>query len=405
MQTVNPVFGAGVYTTADVGSGADENSGPKAPEGQVGTTAVREISVPRNIQPPSMGASSAVMIVQRSASAVAAQMVGADFQLPAGHTFRPYFWISPRASEKIVADVFQFEDRQAQVIAELSMSEKRARQRFHERFEYRLVDYGYTCTATGADDKQVRNYGVFARMPARKGEVLGVSSGVAYLLHRPGWTDISGGGDLADRLHLSFRREMPDFMSCHRNLLAGVRDNPLNQRTTSKFALKGNSADPTYMIHIAPDNGCFTPMHFVNAANTHAAGNATISFVSVTIGAGQFVVPAFVATRNVQAGAEILSNFGGPVSIDTKNIQAGAEILSNYQIPPVGDAKLRTMSAAAEKQLFEGNVQRRISMVRQLNQRVADKPPISPVVAAPMIYVSEIASKYWRKHGEKTSRR
>ena len=383
MQTVNPVSGAAGYTTPAVGSGADENSGLKAPEGQVGTTAVREISVPRNIQPPSMGASSAVMIVQRSASVVAAQMVDADFQLPAGHTFRPYFCISPRANEEIVADAFQSEDRQAQVIAELSMSEKRARQRFHERFEYRLVNYGYACTAESPDDKQVSNCGVFTRLSVKAGQVLGIYSGVAYLLRKSGWMGFSKGE--VEKVHSAFRRGMPDFMSCHRNLCASVRGNSFNQRIVSNYTLKGNCADELYLVHIAPDNNHFTPMHFVNSANTQDHVNAVIVPVAVAISGMQFVVPAFVSTRNIQIGEEILSDY---LTLTSPYCHSKQSI---------------TTSAATKRLEYDRIAQEMISLTRGLNCLVPDKLPISPFVAAPMICVSEIASKYWRKHWKKTS--
>ncbi len=380
MQAMNPVCGAGGYTTADVGSGTNENPEPKASAGQIGPSVVREISIPRHIKPPSVGGAPVVMIGQRSPNSIAPQEGGIDLQLLPNHTFQPYFWISPFASEKIVAGASQFAEQQTQVVAELAMSESVARQHFHERFEYRLVNYGYTCTATHSDDKQVRNYGLFAKVPAKRGEVLGIYSGVAYLLRHTDWIDVN-----SEEVYAAFKREMPDFMSCYRALYASTRGNPLNQRIASKYGMSEDSADERYFIYITPDNNRFTPMHFINSANVLNDVNVAPSLVSVTAAGAQFVVPAIVAIRN---------------------IQVGEEMLASYLMSPCGHPEESITKSAADKKLeYDKSMRKQINMVRLVNSFAEDKPPISTFVAAPMIYVSEMVSKWQRKSWGKTSRR
>ena len=324
-----------------------------------------------------MGTALAERCVNRST----ARVILGDPHFPTGHTFQPYFWISPLANEQFFADRFQSEERRAQVVAQLRMSNNKARQYFNEHFEYRLVEYGFSCTSEQPQGLgSNNNYGLFARASANSGEVLGVYSGVAYLLRRSSWWQDGRDWHL-DTLQPAFYREMPDFMSCHRNLQAGVRGQRHNQRTTSKYSLEGNCADALYIVHIAPDNDCFTPMHFVNSANTRADANAVIAFVPIATSEGQFTVPAFIATRDIQVGEEILSDYLAPPHDDKK--------------------KFRVMSAAEEKLVHDRNIQSQINLVRRLNYPAMVRP-ISPFVAAPVIYVSEMVRKCCRQTPGKT---
>ena len=96
-----------------------------------------------------------------------------DLQIPGGrHTYQPYFWLSELAHRQMAPPLTkQTTDMQSHVIGQLLMSERAAKQEFHKRFEYRLVDYGYTSLdASGVPEK---NYGVFASRPVAKGPCLG----------------------------------------------------------------------------------------------------------------------------------------------------------------------------------------------------------------------------------------
>ena len=371
----------GANHTSYVDSNAPDSRGQPVPEQP---SRIGEERIPRSILVKPQSAVTLVSgaaLTERCVSRTTARAILGEPHFPAGHTFQPYFWISPLAREQFYADRFQSEERQAQVVAQLRMSKHKARQYFTEHFEYRLVDYGFSCTseqpqALGAN----KNYGLFARAPASSGEVLGVYSGVAYLLRKPSWWQDDRDWN-QDTLQPAFYREMPDFMSCHRSLQAGVRGQRHNQRTPSKYSMEGSCADALYIVHIAPDNDRLTPMHFINSANTRDDANTVVAFVPIATNDGQFTVPAFVATRD---------------------IRVGEEILSDYLAPPYDDKKkFRVMSAAEEKQVHDRNIQSQINLTRRLNYPARARP-ISPFVAAPVIYVSEMVRKSCRQTPGKT---
>ena len=371
----------GANHTSCVDSNAPGRGGQPVPEERSG---IGEERIPRSIavKPrPAVSMVSGAALTERCVNRATTRAILDEPHLPPGHTFQPYFWISPLAHEQFYAAPCQSEERRAQVVAQLRMSKHQARQYFTEHFEYRLVDYGFSCTseqpqALGAN----KNYGLFARAPASSGEVLGIYSGVAYLLRKPYWWQDGRDWDL-DTLQPAFYREMPDFMSCHRTLQAGVRGQRHNQRTLSKYSLEGSCADALYLVHIAPDNDRFTPMHFINSANTPADANAVVAFVPIATSDGQFTVPAFVATRDIRVGEEILSDYLAAPNDDKK--------------------KFRVMSAAEEKRVHDRNIQSQINLARRLNYPARARP-ISPFVAAPVIYVSQMVRQSGRQTPGKT---
>ena len=383
MQIARTIRRGAIHASC-VDSNAPGSRGQLMPEEHSGLARIGEERIPRSIlvkHQPAVTMVKGAALTERCVNRTTARAILDEAHFPAGHTFQPYFWISPLANEQFYADRFQPEERRAQVVAQLRMSKNRARQYFTEHFEYRLVDYGFSCTSEQPQAlSSSKNYGLFARAPARSGEVLGVYSGVAYLLRTSSWWQDDRGWGL-DTLQPAFYREMPDFMSCHRNLQAGVRGQRLNQRTTSKFSLEGSCADARYIVHIAPDNDRFTPMHFINSANTRADANAVIAFVPIATSEGQFTVPAFIAIRDIQVGEEILSDYLAPPHDDKK--------------------KFRVMSAAEEKLIHDRNIKSQLNLVRRLNCSAMARP-ISPFVAAPVIYVSEMVRKCCRQTPGKT---
>ena len=397
MQTVNAASHAASYTSK-VDNSATGSCGQEVPEERSGTARICTDSIPRSIQvvhqqhsfprsiqvvhqQHSLGMVDKVTIDKRCADRSTAQTILSDRHFPASHTFQPYFWISPIANEKLHAERFQSEDRVVQVVDQLSMSKKKARQYFAEHFEYRLVNYGFDCTCEHPERPDPgKNYGLFARAPVRYGDVLGVYSGVAYLLRTSAW--LKKVSDWCPKtLQPAFYREMPDFMSCHRNLQAGVRGGKYSQRTASKFSMEGNCTDAIYTIHIAPDNNRLTPMHFINSANFRKDVNAVVGFVPVDTDVGRFTVPAYVAVRDIQVGEEILSDY----------------LTSEHE----GKKVFSSMPAGVEKLVHDGNIQKQIRLARRLNCDEMARP-ISPFVAAPVIYVSETVRKCYRQTPEKT---
>ncbi len=373
MQTVNSAPHAASYTSK-VDDSATGSCGQDVSEERSGT--VRIDNIPRSIQVKHQQHSLGVVdkVTFNKQCADRSTTIPGDPYFPRNHTFQPYFWISTFANEKLYADKFQPEANVLRVVDQLSMSKKEARQYFAEHFEYRQVDYGYNCTCEHPEEPDPgKNYGLFARAPVRCGDVLGVYSGVAYLLRNSAW--LKQPGDLCPKtLQPAFYREMPDFMSCHRNLQASVRGKTYTQRTASKFSMEGNCADAIYTIYIAPDNNRLTPMHFVNSANCRPDVNAVVAFVPVATAMGQFTVPAYVAVRDIQVGEEILSDY--LTSEDKKTF--------------------RVMPASQEKLVHDGNIQKQMRLAQRLNCAEMVRP-ISPFVAAPVIYVSETVRKCHRQ--------
>lgn len=380
MQTINSAPHAASYTSK-VDDSATGSCGQEVSEERSGTT--RIYHVPRGIQLNHQQCS--LDVVNKGTTnkqcANRSTTIPGDPYFPRNHTFQPYFWISAIANEKLYADKFQSKDRVLQVVDQLSMSKKEARQYFAEHFEYRQVNYGYNCTCEHPEGPEPgKNYGLFARAPVRCGDVLGVYSGVAYLLRNSAWLKQPGGW-CSKTLQPAFYREMPDFMSCHRNLQASVRGKKYTQRTASKFSVEGNCTDAIYTIYIAPDNNRLTPMHFVNSANCPPDVNAVVGFVPVATVMGKFTVPAYVAVRDIQVGEEILSNY----------LTSGSEDKKAFRMTPAG----------WEKMVHDANIQKQMRLAQRLNCEEMARP-ISPFVAAPVIYVSETVRKCHRQKPEKT---
>ena len=220
-------------------------------------------------------------ITETQALSVHSEPLTAAFQLPAGHTYQPYFWLSPLAHRLMAPpppwEKTLEEEMQSKVIGQLLMSEKEAEQDFQAHFEYRFVDYGFTSNnASGVPEK---NYGIFARKPIAKGTLLGIYSGIGYLLKTLPLDKFSSIWDWnkperIENLHRKYTEEMPDFMNWYRSLVAGVRDKEQTQRTPTKYCLGEPAVNPSNYIGIMPNDGRYTPMHFINSANEPKDVNA-----------------------------------------------------------------------------------------------------------------------------------
>ena len=296
-----------------------------------------------------------------------------NFDLPEGHTYQPYFWLSELAHRRMAPSIRQQMtgvDMQSQVIHQLLMSEDAAKRHFQSCLEYRQVDYGFTSVdAAGVPEK---NYGVFASKPIAKGSLLGIYSGTGYLF-RTEYLTRKDCDWRTERLHKQFYEEMPDFMSYYRTVMSGLRGKEQTQRTATKFATKAETVDPMCSIGILPDHERYTPMHFVNSANELKEVNTDFVYVAVNTGSDKFFVPALVAKKNIAAGQELLStNF---VNFDAKT------------------KSLITMSAADEKAFYMRTRDVHFDLIGKLNAGVPGRRPISPIVAAPAINISEVLRK------------
>ena len=254
------------------------------------------------------------------------------------------------------------------------MSESAAKQDFQSRLEYRPVDYGYTSAdASGVPEK---NYGVFARTPVAKGALLGIYSGIGYLIRSQGWTETNHDWS-AEHLHRQFSDEMPDVMSCYRTLAAGLRGKEQTQRTPTKYCLAERTVNPSNRINIVPNNDRYTPMHFINSANEPEDANTTFDLITVNTGSDNFHIPICVATREIAAGQELLLSYYANATAEKKRAIA--------------------LNGAEEKAHFDIILTKYLRLINKLNRAAPSRPPISPIVAAPAIQVSKIIRKTFRR--------
>ena len=177
---------------------------------------------------------------------------------------------------------FDFEGRTAklleqQCLKQLAMSEQHAKECFARSFEYRSVDYSFTCSG-----QENNNFGLFVKSPINRGELLGIYSGVAYALYGNRSLNLENIKDSETAQHAF---EMPDFMSFYRTMLRSLEGKNQEQRTPLKYQLKlEDPLSPNGMIvHILPDCERFTPMHFINSANKREDMNALRFLVPVTV--------------------------------------------------------------------------------------------------------------------------
>ena len=299
-----------------------------------------------------------------------------DLQIPGGrHTYQPYFWLSELAHRLMAPPVTKHTaEMQFQVIGQLLMSERTAKQEFHKRFEYRLVDYGYSSVhASGMPEK---NYGVFASRPIARGALLGIYSGIGYSIRSQGWTETKHDRS-AEHLHRQFSEEMPDVMSCYRTLAAGLRGKEQTQRTPTKYGLAELTVNPSNRINIVPDNERYTPMHFINSANKPEDANTTFDLITVNTGSDNFHIPICVSTREIAAGQELL--------------------LSYYANATAEKKRAITLNGAEEKANFDIILTNYLRLINKLNRAEPGRPPISPIVAAPVICISEIIRKTFHR--------
>ena len=321
-----------------------------------------------------------LLVTEVQALSVQSEPLTDAFQLPAGHTYQPYFWLSQQSHRLMAPHVTgRGSDIQSQVIEQFLMSEGVAKQKFQARFEYRFVNYGYTSVdASGVPEK---NYGVFASKPVAEGELLGVYSGIGYLDVSVSWAKTNRNWD-PKYLHQKFSEEMPDYMSYHRILMAYLRGKEQTQRTLAKYIIDASSEQLPNSVCVVPGNERYTPMHFVNSANQPENVNADFELISIKTDSDKFFFPIVVATKDIAAGQELLASY----KVDPKVERSGV-----YEL-----------SATEEKVHLNRMLDNYLAIIDKLNSLVPDKPPISPYAAVPVLDLSEIIRKTFCGKATKT---
>ena len=311
------------------------------------------------------------LVTEVQALSVQSELLTDAFQLPAGHTYEPYFWLSQPAHRLMAPHVTgRGPDIQSQVIEQFLMSEGVAKEKFQARFEYRFVNYGYTSVdASGMPEK---NYGVFASKPVAEGELLGVYSGTGYLYTSKSWVKTNCNWN-PEYLHQKYSEEMPDYVSHHRILMAGLRGKEQTQRTPTKYTIDASSEQLPICVCVVPDNERYTPMHFVNSANQPEHVNADFELISIKTDSDQLFVPIVVATKDIAAGQELLASY----NVD----------------PEVERSGVYKLSATEEKIHLNRMLDNHLAIIDKLNNLVPDRPPISPYAAVPVLDLSEIIRK------------
>ena len=378
-RTVSEAYGNASATASTEEQAADGADTPPN-TGLVARTITETQALPVRSEPMSQSTIMAITAGRFNPLALAAirrirNPVIEDLQIPEGrHTYQPYFWLSKLAHRQMAPPLTkQTADMQYQVIGQLLMSEGTAKQEFHERFEYRLVDYGYTSLdVSGMPEK---NYGVFAIRPVAKGALLGIYSGIGYLIRSESWAKTNCDWR-PEHLHRQFSEEMPDLMSCYRTLAAGLRGKEQTQRTPTKYGLAELTVNPSNRINIVPDNERYTPMHFINSANEPEDANTTFDLITVNTGSDNFHIPICVATREIAAGQELM--------------------LSYYTNATAEKKRAIALNGAEEKAKFDIILTNYLRLINKLNRAEPGRPPISPIVAAPVICISEIIRKTFR---------
>ena len=407
MQTISSSQGQDQATAANItnpegnqrSSTAFTRTVSAAYEHAITSAAIREQPTDEAGKPSDTGLI-ARLVTETQALSVQSEPLTDASQLPAGHTYQPYFWLSQQAHRLMAPHVTgRGSDIQSQVIKQFLMSERVAKEKFEARFEYRFVNYGYTSVdASGIPEK---NYGVFASEPVAEGELLGVYSGIGYLNTSESWAKTNRNWH-PEYLHQKFSEEMPDYMSYNRILMAGLRGKEQTQRTPAKYSIKAsaewnnNTSQRTSARHsidasseqlpicvgVVPGNGRYTPMHFVNSANHPKYVNAGFELISIKTGSEQLFFPIVVAIKDIAAGQELLASY----ILDPKVERSGA-----YKL-----------SATEEKVHLNYMLDSYLAMIDKLNSVVPDKPPISPYAAVPVLDLSETIRKTFRGKVTKT---
>ena len=291
---------------------------------------------------------------------------GAD--LPPGHTYRPYFWISRLAHSQSIFGDIECAMVKSQIIDELSMSENKARRAFNQRFEYRFVDEGQGFLFKEKPINQtgpVRNIGLFAKAPIAGPGFLGIYSGIMYSLT----TKLASVEHDTEQLYTELERQTPDMMSHHRMVSAIFAASAQGCLTPSIYTMLRPSTDYQHRLYLTPHNGRFTPMHFLNYTQQDEKVNVALTFTTIDTDLGLF-----------------------PLSIvySTRKINVGEQLLIKLKPPPIRNSvKPQEVTAEREWHSHQLEAQRYFEHVEAYN-KFAPSQRISLYDVAPVIHLSEV---------------
>ena len=298
---------------------------------------------------------------------------GAD--LPPGHTYRSYFWISHLARDQNVFGKIECAKVKSQIIAELSQTEGGARRAFNQRFEYKPVDPGHSYLFKEKPINQIgpaRELGVFAKTPIEPLSFLGVFSGVMYSLTaklRSIEADTS-------QLYAELKQQAPDMMTHHRMVTAIFSASAEGHLTPSIYSLLRTSVDGQHRLHLTPDNGRFTPMHFIESTRQDAKANVNLLITTIDTDHGLFPVPVIYSTRHINVG-ERLS-------------------IKHTPSPFPNTVKPREVSVERERDTHQLEFRYYVKRVEKINRLFPDQQ-ISLYDAVPVFCLSDIVRKGTRK--------
>ena len=295
--------------------------------------------------------------------------------LPPGHTYRPYFCISRLARDQNVFSKIECAKVKSQIIAELSLTEGGARRAFNQRFEYKFVDPGQSYLFKEKPINQigpVRDLGVFVKTPIEPLSFLGVFSGVMYSLTvklRSIEADTS-------QLYAELKQQTPDMMSHHRMVSAIFSASAEGHLTPSIYTLLRPSVDGQHRLYLTPDNGRFTPMHFIGSTQQDEKANVNLLLTTIDTDDGLFPVPVIYSTRHINVGEQLS--------------------IKHKPSPFPNTVKPREVTAERERDTHQLELKYYVELVKKIN-RFFPGQQISLYDAAPVFYLSNIVRKGARK--------
>ena len=291
-----------------------------------------------------------------------------DADLPPGHTYQPYFWISQLAHSQNIPGDIECAMVKSQIFDELSMSENQARRAFNRRFEYRFVDEGQGFLFKDKPINQtgpVKKICLFAKAPIEELSFLGIYSGVMYSLT----TKLASVEHDTRQLYVELKKQTPDMMSHHRMVSAIFTASAQGQLTPSIYTMLRPSSDYQHRLYLTPHNGRFTPMHFLNCTQQDEKVNVALTFTTLD------------------------TDFGlSPLAMiySTKKIKAGDQLLIKIMPPPFQNSvKPQGITAERERHSHQLEAQRYFDHVEAYN-KCAPNQQISLYDMAPVIYLSDV---------------
>ena len=292
----------------------------------------------------------------------------APADLPPGHTYQPYFWISQLAHSQNIPGDIECAMVKSQILDELSMSENQAHRAFNQRFEYRFVDEGQGFLFKDKPVNQTgptRNIGLFAKAPVKEFSFLGIYSGIMHSLT----TKLASVGHDTAQLYKELNKQTPDMMSHYRMVSAIFAASAQGHLTPSIYTVLRPSTDYQHRLYLTPDDGRFTPMHFLNYTQQDHKVNVALTFTTLDTDFGLSPLPMIYSTRKIKAGDQLLIKLNPP--------------------PFHNSVKPQVVTAEREQHSHQLEAQRYFDHVEAYN-KIAPNQQISLYDAAPVIYLSDV---------------